>query len=72
VRGTLRRIVERAVDIVRKGDSGTSIDVHMLGSSDENVACELHVSLTRPFSLRAYQREEMKRAVRDAAKAHPP
>ncbi len=74
VRGTLRRIVERAVDIARKGegDSGTSIDVHMLGSSDENVACELHVSLTRPFSLRAYQREEMKRAVRDAAKAHPP
>jgi hypothetical protein len=74
VRGTFRRIVERAVDIVRKGEgnSGTSIDVRMLGSPDENVACELHVSLTRPFSLRAYQREEMKRAVRDAAKAHPP
>lgn len=74
VRGTLRRIVERAVDIARKGegDSGTSVDVHMLGSSDENVACELHVSLTRPFFLRAHQREEMKRAVRDAAKAHPP
>jgi Uncharacterised conserved protein len=74
VRGTLRRIVERAVDIAGKGggDSRTSVDVHMLGSSDENVACELHVSLTRPFSLRAHQREEMKRAVRDAAKAHPP
>lgn len=75
VRGTLRRVVERAVDIARKGggDSGTSVDVHMLGSSDSNaVACELHVSLTRPFFLRAYQREEMKRAVRDAAKAHPP
>jgi hypothetical protein len=75
VRGSLRRIVERAVDIARKGggDSGTSVDVHMLGSSDSNVvACELHVSLTRPFVLRAYQREEMKRAVRDAAKAHPP
>ena len=56
VRGTLRRIVERAVDFARKkGDSdlGTSIDVHMLGcssgsgsDSDSNVACELHVSLT--------------------------
>ena len=74
VRGTLRRIVERAVDIARKGEgsSGTSIDVHMLGSSDENVACELHVSLTRPCFLRAHQREEMKRAVRDVAKACPP
>lgn len=74
VRGTLRRIVERAVDIARKGegDSGTCVDVHMLGSSDENVACELHVSLTRPCFLRAHQREEMKRAVRDVAKARPP
>ena len=33
---------------------------------------ELHISLTRPFFLRGYQREEMKRAVRDVAKAHPP
>jgi U6 snRNA phosphodiesterase len=81
VRGSLRRVVERAVDIARKGgsdsdsDSGTSVDVHLLGNSsdsDPNVACELHVSLTRPFFLRAHQREEMKRAVRDAAKAHPP
>ena len=79
VRGSLRRVVERAVDIARKGgsgsDSGTTVDVHMLGNSsdsDSNVASELHVSLTRPFFLRAYQREEMKRAVRDAAKAHPP
>jgi hypothetical protein len=93
VRGALRRVVERAVDIARRGgsDSGTGtgtgtgtgagIDVHVLGSgsgsssesdSRNNVACELHVSLTRPFFLRAYQREEMKRAVRDAAKAHPP
>lgn len=74
VRGTLRRIVERAMGIARKGDggSGTSIDVHPLGSSDSNVACELHVSLTRPFFLRAHQREEVKRAVRDAAKAHTP
>ncbi|KAF8488149.1 hypothetical protein F5888DRAFT_1623416, partial [Russula emetica] len=77
MRGTLRRIVEHAVDIARKGggDSGTSVDVHMLGSSDSNsniVACELHVSLTRLFFLRAYQREEMKCAVRDAANAHPP
>jgi len=78
VRGTLRRIVERAVDIGRKGgddsQAATSVDVHVLGGSSGSsvVACELHVSLTRPFFLRAYQREEMKRAVRDAAKAHPP
>ena len=81
VRGALRRIVERAVDVARKEgdiDSGTSIDVHMLGSSsdsdsDSKVACELHgVSLTRPFFLRGYQREEMNRAVRDIAKSHPP
>ncbi len=76
VRGTLRRIVERAVDIARKGDSGKSVDVHTIGSSDSvpdsDVGCELHVSLTRPFFLRSYQREEMKRVVRDAAKAHPP
>ena len=77
VRGTLRRIVERAVDIARNGSDsyfGKNIDVHMLGSSsdsDSNVVGELHVSLTRPFFLRAHQREEMKRAVRDAAKAHP-
>ena len=77
VRGALRRVVERAVVIARKkgnSDSGTSIDVHMLGSSsdsDSNVACELHVSLTRLFFLRAYQKEEMKRTVRDVAKAHP-
>ena len=85
--GALRRIVERAVRIAKAGDSDsdsdsgtTSVVVHnMLGGSESDsdagagAACEeLHVSLTRPFFLRAYQREEMKRAVRDAAKAHPP
>jgi hypothetical protein len=75
--GTLRRIVERAVGIAKNGDnSGTSVVVHTVGGldsvRDSDVACELHVSLTRPFFLRAYQREEMKRAVRDAAKTLPP
>jgi hypothetical protein len=51
---------------------GTGVGAHMLGSSDSNVACELYVSITGPFFLRAYEREEMKRAVRDAAKASPP
>ena len=41
-------------------------------AGDGAVCEELHISLTRPFFLRAYQREEMKRAVRDIAKAHPP
>jgi hypothetical protein len=93
LRGTaLRRVVERAVGIAKKGGDldpagtrgGVVVPVHThahaLGGRSDSVrdsgdgaACEeLHVSLTRPFFLRAYQREEMKRAVRDVAKAHPP
>jgi hypothetical protein len=72
----LRRIVERAVGIAREDEGMAGVVVHgMLGSCDSSssdVGCELHVSLTRPFFLRAYQREEMKRAVRDVARAHPP
>jgi len=55
----LRRIVECAVDIARKGDAGMRIDVHTLGGPgsardlDLDVVRELHVSLTRPFFLRA-------------------
>ncbi len=33
-----------------------------------DVVCELYISLTRQFFLRVYQREEMRCAVRDAAK----
>jgi len=76
LRGTLRRIIERAMGIAEKGDSGTGVVVHTVGGTDSvrdsDVTRELHISLTRPFFLRAYQKEEMKRAVRDAAKAHPP
>ncbi len=75
LRGALRGIVERAVSIAKQVVAG----VHLLGGTDsdpvpDSVAAvrELHVSLTRPFFLRAHQKEEMKRAVRDAAKAHPP
>lgn len=72
LRGTLRRVVEHAVDAARREVKG----VHTLGGADpdsNSVADvrELHVSLTRPFFLRSHQREEMKRAVRDTAKAHP-
>jgi hypothetical protein len=73
--GALRGIVERAVDIAKQEVAG----VRLVGSADsdmgkDSVASvrELHVSLTRPFFLRAHQKEEMKRAVRDAAKVHPP
>jgi hypothetical protein len=73
--GALRGIVERAVDIAKQEVAG----VRMVGSADsdtgkDSVASvrELHVSLTRPFFLRTHQKEEMKRAVRDAAKVHPP
>ncbi|KAH8994116.1 hypothetical protein EDB86DRAFT_3064733 [Lactarius hatsudake] len=75
LRGALRGIVERAVSIAQQEVAG----VRLLGGADsdpnpDSVAAvrELHVSLTRPFFLRAHQKEEMKRAVRDAAKAHPP
>jgi U6 snRNA phosphodiesterase len=73
LRGTLRSIVERAF-VIAKREATT---VRVLGGSNpdsEDVADvrELHISLTRPFFLRAHQREEMKRVVRDTAKAHPP
>jgi hypothetical protein len=57
----------------------TGASVHVVGGEEGasgagpgDLLRELHVSLTRPFFLRAGQREEMKRAVRDAARAHPP
>ncbi|KAH9043532.1 U6 snRNA phosphodiesterase Usb1 [Lactarius deliciosus] len=64
LRGALRGIVERAVSVAKQE----------VAPNPDSVAAvrELHVSLTRPFLLRAHQKEEMKRAVRDAAKAHPP
>jgi U6 snRNA phosphodiesterase len=73
LRGTLRSILERAVTIAKRDVAS----VRVLGGSSpdsESVADvrELHISLTRPFFLRAHQREAMKRVVRDAAKAHPP
>ena len=75
LRGALRGIVERAVSIAKQEGAG----VRMLGGGDldpdtDSAAAlrELHISLTRPFFLRAHQKDEMKRAVRDAAKAHPP
>ncbi|KAI9510134.1 hypothetical protein F5148DRAFT_1181791 [Russula earlei] len=73
LRGTLRRVVERAVEMTRREVPG----VRVLGGPDpgsDSVADlrELHISLTRPFYLRAHQRDEMKRAVRDAARSQPP
>ena len=80
LRAALRRVVARAVDIAR-GEADVDVagtSVHVLGNGGGGDAGEvadvhkLHVSLTWPFFLRESQREEMKRAVRDAAKAHPP
>jgi U6 snRNA phosphodiesterase len=76
LRGALRDIVSRAVTIAK----GEVASVRVVGDSSpedslaDSVAGlrELHISLTRPFFLRAHQREAMKRVVRDAAKAHPP
>ena len=75
-------IAKKGGDLDPAGTSGgVGVPVHahaharsdsVRDSGDGAVCEELHVSLTRPFFLRAYQREEMKRAVRDVAKAHPP
>lgn len=80
LRGALRRVVARAMDIAREEmATSTSANLHVLGAEDSGPEAgtladvrELHVSLTRPFFLRSSQREDMKRAVRDAAKAHLP
>lgn len=40
-------------------------------SKDGSVGPELHVSLSRPIYLRAYQREDLKRAVKSLALTHP-
>jgi len=77
LRGTFRRVVDRAMEIakgqvttgLRVLGGGTGLDPDKDSVADVR---ELHISLTRPFFLRAHQREEMKRAVRDAAKAHSP
>lgn len=86
LRGALRRVVARAMDIANEEmatltSTSTSPTLHVLGAEDPDPGAgagtvadvrELHVSLTRPFFLRASQREDMKRAVRDVAKAHSP
>lgn len=82
LRGALRRVVARAADIANEemAASTTGANLHVLGAEGSSGAGtgtladvrELHVSLTRPVFLRASQREDMKRAVRDAAKAHSP
>ena len=73
LRGTLRGIFERAVFTTKREVTS----VRLLGSAcsdkgTDSVATvhELHVSLTRPALSAVHQKEEMKRAVRDAAKAH--
>ena len=76
-------IAERGGDLDPRASGGGVVPVHdtctLRGRLDDGrdagdgAKCgELHISLTRPFFLRGYQREEMKRAVRDVAKAHPP
>jgi len=77
--GALRCIVACAMDIASKEmATSTSASLHVLGAEGSGVGGagtaadvhELHVLLTWPFFLRTSQREDMKHAVRDAAKAH--
>jgi len=76
LRGTLRRVVERAVELAKGEVTGLRVLGGGMGLDPDKDAVaevrELHISLTRPFFLRGHQREEMKRAVRDAARAQPP
>jgi len=39
---------------------------------EANAPPDLHISLSRPIFLRAHQREDLKRAVKNIAKAHKP
>ena len=77
--GTLRRVVACTMDIASKEMATlTSVSLHVLGAEDSGAGSagtvvdvrKLHVSMTWLFFLRTSQREDMKRAVRDAAKAH--
>jgi len=72
LRGTLRRVVERAVELAKGEVTGLRVLGGGTGLDSVAEVRELHISLTRPFFLRAHQREDMKRAVRDAARAQPP
>ncbi|KAH9922637.1 uncharacterized protein B0H18DRAFT_1017184 [Fomitopsis serialis] len=48
-----------------------NIQPHSVDHEDDHVLdVELHISLTRPVYLRAYQREDLKRAVKAIAKSH--
>ncbi|KAI5121075.1 hypothetical protein M0805_008588 [Coniferiporia weirii] len=64
----LHKLLEEAV--LRAKDIEPTLKCDWPGT--ERRPCELHISLTRPIYLRHYQREELKRAVKAAARAHDP
>ncbi|TFY73509.1 hypothetical protein EWM64_g10503 [Hericium alpestre] len=73
LRGLVRRVIRRAKDVEPALQVlGTSAPANGNEVADSAVPMELHVSLTRPFYLRAHQREDVKRAMRAVAKTHLP
>ncbi|THH10423.1 hypothetical protein EW146_g8379 [Bondarzewia mesenterica] len=70
LRRLVRRVVDRArerVPSLRVVETGASVE-----RKEEEASEELHISLSRPIFIRSHQREDVKRAVKAIAKAHPP
>ena len=55
-----------------KASIPTLHEIWTTGHTDQPPRPELHISLSRPIFLRAHQREDLKRAVKNIAKAHKP
>ncbi|KAA1473812.1 hypothetical protein DENSPDRAFT_860023 [Dentipellis sp. KUC8613] len=73
----LKQTVRKAFDRAKEKVPGLHCLCSTIAGKTESAAGEtneasemLHVSLTRPFFLRAHQREEVKRAIRALAKNH--
>ncbi|THH21539.1 hypothetical protein EW146_g51 [Bondarzewia mesenterica] len=74
LRRLVRRVVDRArerVPSLRVVETDESVERKEM-TEEEEASEELHISLSRPIFIRSHQREDVKRAVKAIAKAHPP
>ena len=74
LRGTENIALSRTVRGAFTQAKGLEPALHIVGSTTDDITelSELHISLTRPVFLRAHQREEVKAAVKRAARASRP